>query len=79
MTNQIKKGDKFYLITSKGKFLRKVTYIKDQKLAWAGGYARLYQMSVNDDDFSKVRWILDYRYHERNQLPNPPAEITINI
>ena len=79
MATKLKKGDRFYLITSKGKFLRKITYLKDEKLEWSGGYARLYQFKPNEDEFSQVKWILDYNYHERNQLPDPPSEIIINL
>jgi hypothetical protein len=79
MHKQLKKGDRFYLITSKGKFLRKITYLNNEKLEWAGGFAREYQMKRNEDIFSSVKWVLDYTYHEKNQLPNPPSEIYIKI
>lgn len=55
----IKVGDYVRIINEYGSFLRKVTYVGDNKFEWNYGWAKIEQLTLNNNN----KFILDY---ERN-------------
>ena len=52
----IKVGDYVRIINEYGSFLRKVTYVGDNKFEWNYGWAKIEQLTLNNNN----KFILDY-------------------
>lgn len=54
-----KVGDYFYLITTSGKYLRKIHSIYGSIFEWYWGFSTCDKLTSNPDKKSKVKFILD--------------------
>lgn len=57
-TLEINLGDYFYYVNDYGKFIRKVKFKKEKYFEWKSGYAKINQLTINQDKKSKVKFIL---------------------
>lgn len=54
----IRKGDRFYLHTEHGTFLKKITWLGEHYFEWCGGYASTSDLELNPNPKSKVKFKL---------------------
>ena len=57
-TLELNLGNYFYYVNQYGKFLYKVKYKSEQYFEWKSGYAKINQLTINEDKKSKVKFIL---------------------
>lgn len=58
MQHQPKKGDYFYLVNQYGKFLKKISWIKNQSFEWKNGFSKIESLIPNNNKKSKVKFQL---------------------
>lgn len=58
MIQDIKVGDKIYVITERGKFLRTIGWVGNTKVEWKWGWANIQQLELNPDKKSRVKFIV---------------------
>lgn len=50
-------NDRLYIINKYGKFLRKITYIKNDKFEFKHGWGHIDEITLNPGSKSKVKYI----------------------